>query len=625
MEDEHQSTLKKKIQILFQLGKWPDVIKLCASYNEQYGKDMEIDMLRFKSERHLGIGSPAPGEKPPEPKPAAEAERPLAAIMNAEESAAPPAAEEAEREEAAAFEPAAAEEISIGEPFSENELIIDDPFADDGPGFSLAPDEPPVELSANGTPEPAIAPVAALEMEGPADESSPPAEEEKEIDFSKFPGMAIDAEPELLPSQPKETVEGPVPDAREEEKLADLFRATPSPRMQIVEEPKEEMAPVAPPPPLEEKPRPTGSLFSGAFEAEAEKRTFALHIKVKHVLMVLLPLVVAGTLWLALSGRLNLTGSPEEVTASQPVIRHPPGWRPPLPIPEPKQRAPVPETPSVEQLDRAFAEKFNQAEELSRKGDLLKAWAVLLEAKKIKVTEPLRLLEEQLANKIRAAEEKASQETQVAESQMQLESEAFARAEAANTIPTWQEFMRKYPDGELAQRAGRRIAQLEKKAQEDSQQALALKIRQLQRVRPRADYQGMNQADVTAMLRQLGRPPTQFEVHEHGGTKVLLDFASGLMWTLWNKPMVYDKAKWWANRVTAGYSGWRLPSAEEALSLLQMDRDLYAGLPDFAVWTGDTVSDQPHTVWALKIPEGQFLAVDYEQSYYVWAVRKASR
>ena len=59
MEDEYQSTLKKKISILFQLGKWPDVVKLCEAYAEKYGKDMEIDMIRFKSERHLGI-SPAP-------------------------------------------------------------------------------------------------------------------------------------------------------------------------------------------------------------------------------------------------------------------------------------------------------------------------------------------------------------------------------------------------------------------------------------------------------------------------------------------------------------------------------------------------------------------------------------
>ncbi len=66
MEDEYQSTLKKKISILFQLGKWPDVVKLCDSYTEKYGKDMEIDMLRYKSERHLGIS--APPQAPAQPR-----------------------------------------------------------------------------------------------------------------------------------------------------------------------------------------------------------------------------------------------------------------------------------------------------------------------------------------------------------------------------------------------------------------------------------------------------------------------------------------------------------------------------------------------------------------------------
>ena len=51
MEDDYQITLKGKIKILFQLEKWPDVIKLAEQYNEKYGKDVEVDMMRFKSER----------------------------------------------------------------------------------------------------------------------------------------------------------------------------------------------------------------------------------------------------------------------------------------------------------------------------------------------------------------------------------------------------------------------------------------------------------------------------------------------------------------------------------------------------------------------------------------------
>ncbi len=97
------------------------------------------------------------------------------------------------------------------------------------------------------------------------------------------------------------------------------------------------------------------------------------------------------------------------------------------------------------------------------------------------------------------------------------------------------------------------------------------------------------------------------------------------MWSLYNRPMAFDKARWWANRVTAGYGGWRLPTAEEALALLQADRGQYAGMAGFAVWTGDTVSDQPRAVWVLKLPEGQFVPGPEDEVHYVWAVRKAGR
>jgi hypothetical protein len=56
-----------------------------------------------------------------------------------------------------------------------------------------------------------------------------------------------------------------------------------------------------------------------------------------------------------------------------------------------------------------------------------------------------------------------------------------------------------------------------------------------------------------------------------------------------------------------------------------MDKALYANLADFAVWTGDGVSDQVRSVWVLKLPLGQFIAQDYERVCYVWAVRRAAK
>ncbi|HEX7502976.1 MAG TPA: DUF1566 domain-containing protein, partial [Acidobacteriota bacterium] len=315
------------------------------------------------------------------------------------------------------------------------------------------------------------------------------------------------------------------------------------------------------------------------------------------------------------SGTEEPAASPEPVNEA-PVLRRP---RPKIPV------APALVAPQADAQDKAFDEKFRQADELYKKGDLLKAWAVLLEAKKIKTTEPLRLLEETLANQIRAAEEKAKQETQVVQSQWEQENQALERATAENTLGAWQNFLKAFPQGEFSSKAERKIAQFEKKAQELADQQLLQKIQQAQKIRPRGDYLGLSQPDISAMLSRGGKPPTQFEAYERGGVKLLLDYASGLMWTLWNKPMVYEKAKWWANRVTAGYGGWRLPTSEEALALLQADRAQYSGLADFSIWTGDTGNELPHTAWVLKIPEGRFSAESYAQDFYVWAVRKAGK
>jgi hypothetical protein len=628
MEDEHQSTLKKKIQILFQLGKWPDVVKLCDSYSEKYGKDMEIDMIRFKSERHLGIPVP-PSAQPMAAVPAVpvEEEPPLVLsdAQGAVEIEAPPAevplAMEAPMpvvmENADSVQPEIDETDMFGsDPYAENELVITDPFELDEPGMKMAPDQPPVSLR-DVAPEDAfdIPHIAALEMDGPADAPPPSPGGEEEIDFKNAGTMTIDADPELM-----EMAAPAIPASRPggEERPDDPFRSGAG-SVDAVEEPDPEWPAAFSRPEAEEKPSRSAPSFHAMGEEKAvpRKKLFTL----KLALLILLPLLAAVSLWLALTGKLNFSGAEEPVARTEPARETPVVRRP-----RPKAKvAPAVVAPLVDEQEKAFNEKFRQAEELYKKGDLLKAWAVLLEAKKIKSTEPLRLLEELLATQIRAAEEQAKQQTQVVQSQWELETKAFERAEAEDTLGAWRSFLTAFPQGEFASRAEKKIANFEKKALELAEQQLLLKIQQAQKIRPRNAYLGLSQADIAAMLNRNGKPPTQFEAYERGGVKMMLDYASGLMWTLWNKPMAYDKAKWWANRVTAGYGGWRLPTVEEALALLQADRGQYSGLAGFSVWTGDTVSDQARMAWVLKFPEGRFSPTGYTEGAYVWAVRKAGK
>jgi hypothetical protein len=631
MEDEHQSTLKKKIQILFQLGKWPDVVKLCDSYLEKYGKDMEIDMIRFKSERHMG--GPASPPKPSMDAPPAvpvEEEPPL--VLSGSEAAveinAPPengpltldveppaAAKNADGDRRESDEP----DMFGGDAYAENELVITDPFELDEPGMSMAPDQSPVSLSEESAADAFEIPhIAALEMEGPAD--APPASpgEEGEIDYKNLGSLTLDADPELTAANAHEEPAFSPSMAEDAPKPEEHFHSGTG-GVDVVEEPELERPAVFPKTEDKEEPSRSRSPFQVKDEERAILRRKFFHPKL--ALLIILPIVAAVSLWLVLTGKLDFSGTDKPAAGPEPVVETPVPRRP-RPVIKAEPAAAVPQ---VDEQEKAFSEKFVQAEVLYKKGELLKAWAVLLEAKKIKSTEPLRLLEESLAKQIRAAEEQAKQQTQVEQSQWELETRAFERATTENTLSGWQDFLKAFPQGEFASRAEKKVAFFEKKAQELADQQLLLKIQQAQKIRPRSAYLGLNQADITAMLSQGGKPPTQFEAFEHGGVKMLLDYASGLMWTLWIKPMAYDKAKWWANRVTAGYGGWRLPSAEEALALLQADRDQYSGLADFSIWTGDTVSDQPRMAWVLKIPEGRFAAEGYNEASYVWAVRRAGK
>ncbi|MBN2345333.1 MAG: DUF1566 domain-containing protein [Candidatus Aminicenantes bacterium] len=650
MEDEQKDTLKKKIQILFQLGKWPDVVKLCASYGEKYGKDMDIDMIRFKSERHLGMATSSVAG-PPAGASGPDAEgKPL--LLSAEDQVAGgPAAQPDSGKGAAEFRDVSRagsrvaeeepEEPFGGEPYAEEELVITDPFAEDGPGLSLASDEPPIDLRFvdEGSPAERVT-IPALEMEMPSEPDPAP---EPEVAFANIGPLTLDAEPDLMPGKSPEipvaaqeqegTEEAPFPSrapvAPSEEESPPSF--APAEERPPFEEPFRSMAGGAERVDQVEEMRPgstPGPVFADEplrpripFQEPEVKRSRGrgIAIRPRTAILVAVPLLAALVAWLLLSGKLSLPWS-GGAQAVVPSPAEPPLVRPPRPV---KKVVPPAVMEKENQKEKEFTEKLRLAEDLFRKGENLKAWSALLEAKKIKVTEPLSRLEQQLSEKIRAESEKEKQQAQLEANQWQAEGDAFARAEKENTIDSWKEFVQRFPNSERISRVHRKIAALEKMASENARQQLLSRMRQARKVKLRTTAVNLSQAEVAALLRPGARPPAQIEAHEHGGSKVMLDLATGLMWTLWNKPMAYEKARWWANRVTAGYSGWRLPTAEEALSLLQMDRSLYAGLPDFVVWTGDGVSDQARTAWALRVPDGPFVAVAHSQIGYVWAVRQA--
>jgi len=116
------------------------------------------------------------------------------------------------------------------------------------------------------------------------------------------------------------------------------------------------------------------------------------------------------------------------------------------------------------------------------------------------------------------------------------------------------------------------------------------------------------------------------------GDQVALDHVTGLMWHMFgsDERMSHKKAEKWVqdlnNRGYAGYNDWRLPTVEEAASLLEFEKnneDLFLGLrlgrfqPN--IWTGDR-----HTyggVWHVNFLKCTVGWITPYQKIYVCPVR----
>ena len=100
-----------------------------------------------------------------------------------------------------------------------------------------------------------------------------------------------------------------------------------------------------------------------------------------------------------------------------------------------------------------------------------------------------------------------------------------------------------------------------------------------------------------------------------GGDKVVVDNATGLMWHQngSNKYVKWNKAKEWVrslnSRGYAGYNDWRLPTVDEAVSLLESSEKnggLYID-PVFSnkqewIWTGDKNGSEG--AWYVNVNDG---------------------
>ncbi len=126
----------------------------------------------------------------------------------------------------------------------------------------------------------------------------------------------------------------------------------------------------------------------------------------------------------------------------------------------------------------------------------------------------------------------------------------------------------------------------------------------------------------------------QFEAKTIKGDKVVFDEASGLIWQQSGSSdsMTYDEAKNYIKELNekgfAGYKDWRLPTLEEAMSLMEAEKkrgNLYID-PVFDnkqewIWISDLYQGESRAAWVVSFSYGRCNWNSFFHGSYVRAVR----
>jgi hypothetical protein len=124
----------------------------------------------------------------------------------------------------------------------------------------------------------------------------------------------------------------------------------------------------------------------------------------------------------------------------------------------------------------------------------------------------------------------------------------------------------------------------------------------------------------------------QYEVKSISYDKVVVDHATGLMWHQNGSERFKDKEKIaeWVNNLNlksyAGFSDWRLPTAEEAASLLESEQKFGGMYVDTLfdkkqpwIWTGDSYGND--AAWAISACYGSVFWSKFNEFYCIRPVR----
>lgn len=270
-----------------------------------------------------------------------------------------------------------------------------------------------------------------------------------------------------------------------------------------------------------------------------------------------------------------------------------------------------------------YVRKYRRAERHLRDNKLDVALEQVEEAKRYKTTPELEKLENKIKEKIK----------------YKSDDSAYAQARKTNTPEAFREYIDKFPQGRHVKESNTLIAQLKaearKKAEERRRWAAS-------RVNLRSTPAVFNAEEAREIVikrgfydkyyNKNGNFQNSFELHVLDTKKVVVDNATGLMWLQSGSrdQMSFDKVREWLDGLNqgqyAGFSDWRLPTIEEAASLMEPTESRYSLYIDVVfhraqkyIWTSDKVSDRQG--WAVDYFGGDINRVPLSYEAFIRPVR----
>lgn len=277
-----------------------------------------------------------------------------------------------------------------------------------------------------------------------------------------------------------------------------------------------------------------------------------------------------------------------------------------------------------ESTDTRYKRNLKMAERGLAAGDYEKALQQINEAEKIKSTPEVAALKQQIQEKFTEKQEDT----------------VYKDALKNSNIASLEEYLNKYPTGRHATEIREKLSvlnEIEKKRSEDRRKWAA------SRVILRSTSQTLDKSAVKDLVKKRGffekyynsngNFINHYEEETFNNQKVVVDYATGLMWHQSGSItyMKYDQIQSWLRELNqqkyAGFSDWRLPTLEEAASLMESQESPDALYIDSVfskdqnhIWTADKFSESK--AWAVDIYGGDFNAVDTGFDSFVRPVRK---